>query len=435
MRDVIRTILYDWKDRKLPQTVERELNLEPYTEIKPFKIIAITGFRRVGKTYLMLGLINKLLKGKTREEVVYLNFEDERIPLKTEFLTLLLPTAKQLFAKDVKILFLDEVQNIPDWSKWVRRIYDTENILLLVSGSSSKMSSREIPTELRGRFLEIKVFPLSLKEFLAFKNVKIDIKGADYSENKKSQILKELNEYLTFGGLPEIVLSAEDRKFEIAMSYYQTVVRRDIVERYKIRNEETLKALLRLLLNSTSYTVSKLQMTLKSLGYGAGKSTIQHHLGCIESSYFVFSVLIFSYKVKDQMLHPRKVYFIDNIFINAISTKFSKNYGRLYENIVAVTLRRRFGDSIYYWRNLQNEEVDFAIKGDFKIRQLIQVCYDVSDANTKQREVRALLKAGKELKCKKMVIITESHEATENAEWFGIKGKITFIPLWKWLLQ
>jgi len=434
MKNVIKTILYEWKERKLPDTLSREINLFDYTEIKPSKIIVVTGFRRVGKTYLILHLIKELLKDKAREEVVYINFEDERIPLKTEFLTSLLPTTKEIFKKEVNFLFLDEIQNIPNWGKWVRRIYDNENIRIFVSGSSSKMSSREIPTELRGRFLEVNIFPLSFKEFLNFKNLSFDIEEINHVEDKKAGILKALNEYLIYGALPEIVLSQEEKKIEIAQSYYQTVLRRDIIERYKIKNEEALKALLRLLLNSTNYSISKLYNTLKSLDYGIGKTTLQHYLGYIESSYFMFSVPIFSYKIKDQMQYARKVYFIDNSFINTISTRFSKNYGRFYENIVAVNLFKNFHDNIYYWKNVQKEEVDFIIKDDFKISQIIQVCYDISDVGTKEREVRALLKASKELKCKNLFVITEDYEKEEQVEWFGIKREVKFIPLWKWLL-
>ncbi len=434
MKDVIKTILYEWKARKLPYILDREINLFNHANATPPKIIVATGFRRVGKTYLFLHLIKELLKNKTKEEVVYINFEDERIPLKIEFLTLLLPTAKEIFNENAACMFLDEIQNIPSWSKWVRRIYDTENIRLFVSGSSSKMSSKEIPTELRGRFLEINVFPLSFREFLNFKNLRFDFKEALSIGEKRAEILKALNEYLQYGALPEIVLSQEDKKLEVALSYYQTVIRRDIIERHKIKNEEALKALLRLLLNSTSYSISKLYNNLKSLGYGIGKTTLQNYIAYIENSYFIFSVQIFSYKIKDQMQYPRKVYFIDNVFINAVSTKFSRDNGRLYENIVAVNLLKKFKNNIFYWKSMQKEEVDFIVKDGLKVKQLIQVCYDIEDMKTKEREVRALLKASKELKCNNLLIITDDKEGVEEKSWFGINRKIKYIPLWKWLL-
>src|SRR3989344_4116460 len=432
MKELIKTILNEWKEKKLPEILERKIDISVYTKSKIPKIIVITGFRRVGKTYLMLYLIKNLLEKekKNKENILYLNLEDERIPSKTEFLTLLIPTAKEIFKKKIEFLFLDEIQNIPYWSKWLRRIYDNENMRIFVSGSSSKMSSKEIPTELRGRFLEVKVFPLSFKEFLNFKNLKFDIKTINYSLNKKAELLKALNEYIEYGSLPEIVLSKEEKKIEIAHSYYQTVVSRDIIERYKVKNEEVLKALLMLLLNSTKYTISKLYNSLKSLNYEIGKTTLQHYISYIENSYFIFSIPIFSYKIKDQMQYARKVYFIDNIFPSKFSTKFSKNYGRLYENAVAVELIGKKKE-IYYWEDSLKEEVDFIIKKGMKINQLIQVCYDINNIEAKKREIRALIKASKELKCKNLIIITEDYEKEEKVEWFGTNRKIKFLPLWK----
>jgi len=434
MDKTIKIILSEWKEKNLPKIIERDILLEEYLRMNVNKIIVLTGFRRVGKTYLMLNLAEKQLKNKSREEVIYFNFEDERIPLKTEFLTQLIPSIKEIFKKETEILLLDEVQNIPDWSRWLRRIYDNEKIRIFVSGSTSKTSSKEIPTELRGRFLEIRVFPLSFKEFLNFKELKLDLEQVKYSSNERARLMKSFNEYLRFGGLPEIVLSEESRRFDIAQSYYQTVVRREIIERYKVKNEEALKALLLLLLNSTHYSLTKLYNTIKSMQYEVGKATIQNFINYIESSYLMFSVPIFSYKIKNQQQYPKKVYFIDNVFISSVSTKFTKNQGRLYENLVAVNLIKRF-DDIYYWKNSLDEEVDFVIRDSQKVKQLIQVCCNIDEVDTKQREIRALLKASKELKCKSLIIITDNYETEEEKEWFGIKGKIKFIPLWKWLLE
>ncbi len=433
MDRIIKTILAEWKGKNIPTVIPREINLQDYLNLKVNKIIVLNGFRRVGKTYILYGLANELLNSNSREEVVHINFEDERIPLKTEFLSSLLPTMDELFSKKIKYLFLDELHNIPNWSKWLRRIYANQDIKIFVSGSSSRMSEKEIPTELRGRFLEIKIFPLSFREFLKFKKLTFDFKILDYSEKGRSLILKALTEYLTFGGLPEIVLIDENKKFELAQSYYATVIKRDITERYNLKNEESLKALIKLLLDSKEYSISKSYSNLKSLGYGIGKSTLQKYISYIESSYFAFSLPIFSYKIKDQMQYPKKIYFVDNAFINSISTKFSNNFGRLYENVVAVELRRKRKEC-YYWKNMEKEEVDFVLKNDSKIEQLIQVCYDVSDPDTKKREIRALLKASKDLKCKNLLVINQNYFGEEDLEWFGIKRKIKFIPLWKWLL-
>ncbi len=433
MKEIIKTILYEWQERKLPVIIPREIELEKYLGLKVPKIIVVTGFRRTGKTYLVFNLIKNLLKKKNREEVIYINFEDERIPNKIEILTDLLPTIKEIFQHPPKIIFLDEIQNISDWSKWVRRIYDKEKIKIFITGSSSKMSSREIPTELRGRCLEVKVFPLSFREFLIFKKININFSSIPYSENEKIKLNKALNEYLLYGGMPEVVLSEKEKKFEILQQYYKTVIRRDIIERFKIKNEEGLKSLLLLLLNSTSYSISKLYNTLKSLNYKIGKTTLCRYVSYIENSYFSESVPIFSYKIKDQLQYPRKVYFVDNGFINALSTKFSKNLGRLYENLVFNELKRRVDSDtgIFYWKDGRGKEVDFVIKEGLKIKKLIQVSYNLDSFETKQREMKNLLKASKELKCKELLIITEDYEKEEK-----IGGqKIIYQPLWKWLLS
>jgi predicted AAA+ superfamily ATPase len=433
MDRIIKTMLQEWKEKELPTILDREISLKDYLNLKLNKIIVLTGFRRVGKTYLILGLIKEMLKTKTKEEAVYLNFEDERIPLRTEFLTGIIPSLKEFYSKKTEFLFLDEVQNIPEWSKWLRRIHDNEKIRIFVTGSTSKTSSKEIPTELRGRFLEVRVFPLSFKEFLGFKDIRFDIKSLEYSSEQKSAFKRAFEEYLVYGGLPEIVLSDENRKKEISQSYYQTVLRRDIAERYNIKNDESLKALLLLLLNSTHYSISKLYDNLKGMNYEVGKTTVQNYVSYIENSYFMLSLPIFSYKIKNRMQYQRKPYFIDNIFINSLSTQFSKNYGRLYENLVAISLFRKY-EEVFYWKNMQNEEVDFVIKDGAKVKQLIQVCYNIDNLETKKREVKAILKASKELKCTNLLIITNDYESEEEQEWFGIKAKVKFVQLWKWLL-
>jgi hypothetical protein len=432
MNNVIKTILDEWKERKIPEMVDRDINLEKYISF-PRKIIIVSGFRRTGKTYITFQLIKKLLKKYNREQVIYINFEDERIPLKTEFLTQLIPTIKENFSNEIKFLFLDEIQSINNWSKWVRRIYDSNEFFIFITGSSSKLSINEIPTELRGRFVSKKIFPLSFEEFMRFKDFSFDKKSM--SPNKKAEVVRLLNEYLKFGGLPEIILEEEDKKLEILQNYYSTVVNRDIIERFKVKNEEGLKAVLRLLMNSTSFSVNKLYNTLKSMGLKIGKTTILNYVSYIETSYFMYQLFFFSRTMKDQLQYPKKIYYIDNGFLTALSLKFSNNIGRLYENQVCIELKRRqienINHEIYYWKNAQHEEVDFIIKEGLKIKQLIQVCYNISDYDTKKREIKSLLKASEELKCNNLLVINENKEMEEKIE----NKLIKYIPLWKWLLK
>jgi predicted AAA+ superfamily ATPase len=424
---IIKTILNEWKERSFPEVLERGFDFKKYISSKLNKIVVLSGFRRVGKTYLLLNELKSLLKKYSKNEVVYLNFEDERIPLKEGFLSELIPEIIKVNGEIPKFLFLDEIQNFPDWSKWLRRVYDLyPKIRFFVTGSSSKMSFNKIPTELRGRYLLNKIFPLSFKEFLKFKGVNEKI-----NENK---LINLFESYLFYGGLPEIVLARKNEKLEIAKSYYSSVVNRDLIETYSIKNKESMKAILNLLLDSTNYSYNKMYNSLKSLQYEIGKNTLIEYINFIEDSFFMFSIQMFSYKAKNRMQYPKKNYFIDNIFLSKISTNFSKNYGRLYENMVAINLLRREGE-FFYWKNQKNEEVDFVVKKGAKVKELIQVSYDLKNENTLDREIRALLKASKELKCKNLIIINKDVEEILEKEWFGIRGKIKFIPLWKWCLE
>jgi len=429
----------EWQEIWLPELKERMLDLTIPKKIR--KIITFTGVRRAGKTYAMFQLIKELSKTIPKERIFYLNFEDERIEKTKETLTKLIPTLLQLYGNGKKeyFLFLDEIQIMPEWSRWLRRVFDTyRNITFFVSGSSSKLSSKEIPTELRGRSLSFEIFPLSFKEFLRFKGIQLE-KHFEYSERKMSEIKKAVREYIEYGGFPEVVL--EDsilQKKKIVQEYFKTIISKDIAERHNIRKIYLLHDFLKLLLNTTNFSINKTVKILHSQGKKVGKGTIINYLNYVQESYFCFFVPIFSYKIKEQLRYPQKVYFVDNSFITNISFRFSKDYGRLYENVVALQLKRIQAKNplleIYYWKD-EAGEVDFVVKKGPKVEFLIQVCYDIDNYETRKREIRALLKASKELKCKNLFIITESEEGEKEQEWFGIKRKIKFVPLWKWLLK
>ena len=403
---ILRTLLYEWKSRKLPPVVARNINLDtvPSHEFENPKVI--TGFRRAGKTYLLYQTIQKLLKTHTRDEVVYLNFEDERITNpSTDLLTGLIPEIQELFGEKPKYLFLDELQLVPNWSKWVRRISDTENIQLFITGSSSKMSSAELPTELRGRAWEVKISPLTFKEFLRFKKTNIDFEKLAFVKDEMARFRFLFDEYLTFGALPAVVLTTKEKKQELLQSYFQTVVQKDIAERHKINNDTVLKTLLKLLLNSSYITISKLFNSLKSMSIPVGKSTIDNYLSYIESSYFMSEMYIHKSSVINQLQYPRKVYFVDTGFMTALSTKFSKNMGRLFENIVFHKLGRE-NETMYYYKDDKGNEVDFAILNEGKATALYQVCFDLTDEETQSREVRSLVKAGTTLNCQNLNLLT-----------------------------
>lgn len=394
------TIMSEWERKTLPQIFPRETEVSVSGFGQLNKILVITGFRRTGKTYLLLSAILKLLQTYSRKDIFYLNLEDERIPLATQVLTELLPAFQAHFGQKPKFLFLDEVQNIPLWSKYIRRILDNENIQIFLTGSSSKMSSFEMPTELRGRSLEQKVSPLNFREFLIFKN--------EPSDREKAQFDFLFNEYLTFGGLPEIVRARAEDKTKILQEYFRTVIRREIMERFNLKNEEPLKTVARLLINSTYFSLSKIYRDLVSQGIKVGKNTVGNYFSYLSSSYLFTPISHFEYSLRNQLTRPQKAFFVDNGFITTLSTRFSQNTGRLLENLVAWHLLAEHKE-IYYFQNARKtDEIDFLVVDNGRPKELIQVCSDISDRETQKREFGALLRIGGKLGCENLKIITMS---------------------------
>lgn len=246
----------------------------------------------------------------------------------------------------------------------------------------------EIPTELRGRAWQQKIAPLSFKEFISFK--------ATMQQTPQDDVYS-FNEYLKFGGLPDVVLSGnETEKKELLYEYLDVVTRRDIIERFRLPNEETIKTLLRLLFNSTSITVSKLANSLKSLQVPTAKTTVARYLSHIEGSYLLKQLYLYAPSVRAKLQYPRKIYFIDNGFLTAMSIKFGPDYGKLWENLVYWQLYQRHGDNLHYYRD-ERGEVDFCVLENGTAASLYQVCYNPSSFETYDREIRVLRRVGKRL--------------------------------------
>jgi hypothetical protein len=426
----IEALLLEWKEEGIPDDlIDRKLD----ADILERKANVLLGIRRAGKTYCMFQLMKKF----DFERVFYINMEDDRIIRPNlRHLTVLVPSIRKLFEVKFPIyLFVDEIQTVDQWEKWARRIAESKKVVLFISGSSSKLSSKEIATSLRGRTNSIYVFPLSFEEFLQFREFTFNRRLIDYS-SKKPDLMRLFNEYLKFGGFPEVVLQKEKRiKLKLLKEYFTTIIARDIIERFKIKNTLALETFMKYLLNNFSRYISfsKAANWMKSIGIRVGKATLREYYSYITQSFFINSTSIFSYKIKDVLQYPIKVYVADNGFITAL-TLGQENLGWLYENLVANELfKRSFLDpkvEIYYWKSGANE-VDFVLKEGLRVKELIQVCFDVEDNKTKRRELRGLIKAGEELKCKNLLIITGDYEGEEKVGNRSIK----FIPLWKWLLK
>jgi predicted AAA+ superfamily ATPase len=388
-------------------------------------VVAIIGVRRSGKSYVMRRVVKNLIgKGVERKNTLMVNFEDKRF---AEFHPKLLDEIYETYLEFLKpdkrpFVFLDEIHNIPTWEKWVRTMHELGKAKIVVSGSSGKLLAGELATVLTGRHLDVSVFPLSFEEFLRFKN--LEVKDELDLASKKIEIRRALNEYMEFGGFPEVVLSSE--KKQLLLTYFDDILTKDIEKRYKLKKAEKLRALSRFYLTNISnpITFNSLKNYLNTT-----TNTIEKFSSYLEEANMLFFVKKFSFKVKEQEKSPRKVYSIDVGLANSIGFKFSQNAGKTAENVVAINLKKKEKEDpnteIYYWKDVSGREVDFVVKEGLKVKQLIQVCY--STENFARREIKALLKASKELKCDNLLVITEDREDEEKT--------IKYTPLWKWLLH
>ena len=421
-------IIKDFHEKGVPDLIERGIDIPTETPLR--RAISIIGPRRAGKTYVMFQLIKKLLRDKIdMNRILYVNLEKTDLEgADIRDLDGLIRTYYEIYPenKNRKIwLFLDEIQNIDKWEKFVRTIIDSEYIQVFISGSSSKLLSREIATSLRGRTITYTVLPFSFRDYLISEKIET---SKHLSTTERSKIIRALSEYLNIGGYPEVVIYRKEME-KILLDIVETMIYRDIVERYKIRNTNLLKLLIKSLINSAEreFSVHKFYNFVKSKGIKASKATLYNYLDALSDVFFVFPVRKFSGSYKETEQSLPKIYLVDN---GILTTNGITDNGRLMENLVFTELKRR-GKYIHYYKSVDNKEVDFVVLEKKKVKELIQVAYSLDDMNTKEREIKPLLKASKELKCSKLLIVTWDKEGYEK-----ISGrKIEYIPLWKWLLR
>jgi len=392
--------------------IEREQKLKLNNDL----IKVIIGPRRAGKSFFALHFLNK------KEKFGYANFDDEKLIEIKNYDEIV--TAINSIYDNPKFILFDEIQNLPKWELFANRL-QRQGYNLIITGSNSNLLSKELATHLTGRHLLTNIFPFSFKEYLKFED----------KELTNTEIKEKLSRYLLNGGYPEILSKKVELKEYLSL-LFNSILYKDIIKRYKIRNPKQIEDLAIYLISNIANEYS--YNSLAKIGKIKSSHTIEKYFSYLEESFILFSLSRFSYKVKEQITSNKKIYCIDNGFIHANAFKASPDLGKLYENVVALELKRKELNNdikFYYWKNQQQEEVDFVIKEGIKVKQLIQVCFNIGDLDTKNREIRALIKAGKELKCKNLLIITEDTEKEEKEEWFGDKATIKFMPLWKWLLK
>ncbi len=398
----IKQYLIDFQKREF-KTFDRELKVKFTKEF----ITSIIGARRVGKTYFLFNLINKI---KDRKKVLYLDFDlPEFLDFDGKDLKKLVNLHLQLFGK-LEYIFLDEIQNLKNWQKGLRGIYEEKKYFIFITGSSSKLLSKELATQLRGRTITYTLFPLSLREIFSIK--KLPFPEGLISTSELNKILFEFNQYLEFGGYPQI-FKERDLKDQIVRDYKDLVLFRDIVERYQVKNIYVIKRFFEYLISSFAKEISvdKFYNFLKSQNISLSKKTLYNYLEYFESSLFFHFLRVF--RIKERV---KKVYLNDIVFGN-------KESGRKLENLVFIELKKK-EEKIYYFKN--NFECDFVIPQ----KKAIQVVWELTDEN-KKREIKGLITAMKYFKIKKGIILTYNQEKQIKENGY----KIEVIPVWKWLLS
>lgn len=401
---------------KKEDLIDRDLDLDYY--IKGSEIIVISGIRRCGKSSLL-----KLISKKVEGSKVFINFDDIRlVDFNRDNFPEIQDIVFELFKNNEDVTyFLDEVQNITFWEKWVNNLH-SQGIKVFVTGSNSNLLSSEISTYLTGRNKVIKLFPFSFREYLKLKGIE-NHKLEHLTSSQKTEIFTCFQEYFINGGFP-LILKNDD--IELSRQYFEDILYKDILNRYKVREVKELKDLILFLFSNVggiySYSTLKKVCGIKSL------STIKNYIDYFQNVFLLYQVGRFDYSIKKQKVSSSKIYVSDTSFLKTVSFNFSENTGKRLENLVFLQLRRRY-DEIYY--HLDKNECDFVIKENLNITQAIQVSQKLDNPVTKQREIAGLLDAMKKYNLMEGYILTLEDDEILEID----KKRIIIKSIWKWLLE
>ncbi len=379
------------------------------------------GLRHAGKSYLMFQRIAELMaQGHKREEILYFNFEDDRIDsLDVTDLDLIKTCYEEMYACR-PIFFLDEIQLVDRWEKFARRLAD-QKYQVYITGSNAKMLSSEIATTLGGRYMVHEVYPYSLKEYVKASGVDMEADNALYVHRK--DVVRLANDYFLHGGLPETVGMKEPRVW--MSNLFSKIFFGDLVARYKIRNDFALRVMIRKMAESVKQPLSytRIASIVSSTGKKLSTDAVIDYVGYMAESWLILPYENLFGKLQDKESN-RKYYFTDNGLLHLFLVDADTS---LLENAVAVSLRRKYVDGAYFW-NSKNAEVDFVVPEE---GLAVQVSYSLADADTLKRETDGLVKLAAVHDVKRMVVVTKDEERTVEKDGFSIE----VVPLWRWLLE
>jgi predicted AAA+ superfamily ATPase len=425
MKDIIKAIITELQEKKLPDNKPRKLQIPVNLPL----IVSLIGARRSGKTYLLFSVIQKLIdSGVSRKKIVYLNFEDERLNLRTSDLDLILQSFCELYPdfilSDCYFLF-DEIQNIEGWEKFIRRMFDTQSKNIFISGSNSKLLSTEIATSLRGRTVAYTIFPLCLEEYLQFKNISIDW----YHPQKRAKLIHCTIQFITQGGFPEVINFENDIRLKVLQSYFNTMIYRDIIERYKVSDPTILKFFIKKIFAAIGkpLSINKIYNDLRSLGYKISNNYLYNFEEYCFTIFLGISVPKFHFSEIKQEKADKKVYSIDTGLLSSVEFSMSENKGKLLENMVLLEFIK-LGYSVFYFK--EKYECDFIIKNENKLLP-IQVSWLLEDNKTKDREIRGLIEACNKVSANEGIIITFDQKDEFQQQGINIK----LIPVYQYFLK
>jgi predicted AAA+ superfamily ATPase len=407
---LLEELLLDQKDSFISRApgVSREINLERYRVTG--QIVVISGVRRSGKSTLMRQF------AALYPDFLYINFDDDRLMdfSVADFSTLMLVYGK--ISPDIKVIFIDEIQNVTGWERFVRRIHD-DGYKIFLTGSNAKLLSAELGTHLTGRYAKVELFPFSFREMLRFKGISASV----LTQKKKAEILREFDLYLNGGGFPEYLKYGDE---EFLKRTYDDILFRDIIVRFGIREVKAFRQLASFLFTNTS-NMASYNAIKKALGFKSVMS-VRDYVGFLQEAYLVFELFKYDYSLKKQYVNDKKIYVIDTGMRNVVAFRFSDDRGRLLENLVFIELRRR-GTPVYFCKD--EGECDFVTDDRGTLMTAIQVCYDLTQEN-REREILGLANAMRTFSIPDGSLLTYNQEETIVHDGLTIK----VLPVWKWLL-
>ena len=413
------------------ERIEREIDLP----VQPELIITVPGVRRAGKSSLLMLTVNKLLaSGVKHEQILWVNFDDERLDrMPTEELDEVLQAYREMYPdielKDV-YMFFDEIQNIDGWDLFVLRVFKSYCQHIYVTGSNAKLLSSEISTALRGWTLDYEMLPLSFREFCRFKG----IDAHSYLESDKAKRYAAMEEYIHGGGFPKVVLSTDkSMKLRLLQGYFNTMLFRDLAERHAIKNIEALRYFLKRVMQNLTKTTSinAIANDMRSNGVSVSKDDLYNWADWAVESYLFVRYPKYSRSLVKENQSLRKYYVIDTGMRQAVLMPQSEDKGKLLENIVALELFRRRGADrkMFYWQD--GRECDFVVQREEHVEELIQVTWDIEDEDTRKREIDGIKEAAKGTNCNKLTIVTREQKETIEEDGF----RIEVVGIEEWLTR